>query len=205
MLLLFYGRLTKTDKLFLAIVLLIIGGNSLYWFSGGPDLGARYWYQTLIPMIILTVRGLQTIRERINNSTSLAGIGQRLWAFIAVASLVAFVNIVPWRTLDKFHHYRGMRPDIRSLSREYAFGHSLVLIQSKDIHPFPEYSSAVIFNPPSLEQSGTIYARDLGPSHNAHLLKNFENRPVWIVAAPSVTGAGMQVVTQPLSPIHLVR
>jgi hypothetical protein len=192
-----WGRWTRTDWLFLTTVLLIIGGMSLYWFSGGPDFGARYWYQTQVPMVILTVRGMQVVRDRLATLAPLAGIGERLWVFIAVASLVAFINVLPWRSLDKYHNYRGMRPDIRTLSRDYTFGNSLVLIQSRDNKAFPEYSSAAIFNPPSLEQPGTIYARDLNPSKTDLLRKHFADRPLWIVAAPSVTGKGMQVVGGP--------
>jgi hypothetical protein len=198
MLLLFCGHLAQIDRLFLAIVLMIMGGHSLYWFNGGPDLGARYWYQMLVPMTILTVRGVQTLQERLTPPASFAIIGQRLWAFVAVASLVALINVLPWRTLDKYHHYRGMRPDIRNISREYAFGRSLVLIKSKNTNSFPEYSSAVVFNPPSLEQPGTIYARDVGPTHTDFLRRHFADRPLWIVAASSVTGAGMQVVHGPV-------
>lgn len=199
LLLLLSGRWTKTDTVFLMMVLLIIGGLSFYWFSGGPDLGARYWYQTLVPMTVLTVRGVQTVREQLGEFGSLTTVSHRIGIFITVASLVAFVNVIPWRIMDKYHHYRGMRPDIRDLSQVYDFGHSLVLIRSKGFNPFPEYSSASILNPPSLDKPGTIYARDLSAPHTAILLEHFTDRPVWVVASPSLTGSGIQVIAGPIT------
>ncbi len=195
-LMLLWGKRCASDWLFLALIIAIVGGHSFYWFSGGPDIGARYWYQALLPLVVLTVRGVEAVRERLSAAGS--AMAHRLWVLVALASAVAFINVVPWRALDKYHHYRGMRADIRKLSRDHGFGHSLVLIRSASSNPFPEYSSAAIFNPPSLDRPGPIYARDLGPQRSAALREHFADRAIWIVAAPSLTGGSMQVMAGPL-------
>lgn len=195
-LVLLWGKRCASDRIFLGLIIAIVGGHSFYWFSGGPDIGARYWYQALLPLVVLTVRGVEAVREQLSAAGSAAA--HRLWMLVALASAVAFINVVPWRALDKYHHYRGMRADIRKLSRDHDFGHSLVLIRSASANPFPEYSSAAIFNPPSLDRPGTIYARDLGPQRSAALREHFADRAIWIVAAPSLTGEGMRVMAGPL-------
>ena len=45
----------------LAVIAVIVGLHCFYWFSGGPDFGARYWYLVLIPCIVLAVRGLDVL------------------------------------------------------------------------------------------------------------------------------------------------
>ncbi len=196
LLFLLWFRWKRTDWVFLGVLLAVGGGYSFYWFSGGPDFGARYWYQMLVPLVVLTVRGAQEAAQRLARATDEAG-GQRLWVFALAASLVAFVTVVPWRALDKYYNYRGMRPDIRLLQRENSFGNSLVLVQGE---VWPDYCSAVIFSPPTLESAGTIYAWDAGPAHTARLRAHYQDRPVWIVAGSSVTGAGLRVVAGPLAP-----
>ena len=39
-----------------------IGTFFFYWYSGGPDFGARYWYLILVPLVVLSVRGLQALQ-----------------------------------------------------------------------------------------------------------------------------------------------
>ena len=191
-----WRRWKGADWLFLGVVLAVVGGYSFYWFSGGPDFGARYWYQLLVPLVVLTVRGVQEAGRQFPQHSDKV-MGRRFWVFALAAGLVAVVNVVPWRALDKYHNYRGMRADIRSLSQENAFGNSLVLIQGE---VFPDFTSAAIFNPPTLESSGTIYAFDAGPAQSIRLRKFYADRPVWIVAGPSVTDKGMRVLAGPLPP-----
>ena len=38
------------DRAWIVFVLAIVASNSLYWFAGGPDFGARYWYLAIVPL-----------------------------------------------------------------------------------------------------------------------------------------------------------
>lgn len=194
LIMLLWGRWARSDGLLLAIIAVVVLGYSLLWYSGA-DFGARYWYQALVPLAALSARGVQAIgRKLLERGLPADAVIGRLGAFVALAGLTALLAFIPWRSLTKYHHYRGMRPDVRELAEHYKFGHSLVLVQGK---VRSDYASAFIFNPPVLSGPGTLYARDLGPEQRDKLQKHFPDRPIWIVAGPSITGGKMQVVAGP--------
>jgi hypothetical protein len=114
--------------------------------------------------------------------------------------LMTVVNYIPWRAIDKYHHYLGMRPDIRNLAGQRGFGRSLVLIRG-DEHP--DYASAAFYNPVDLRADSPIYAWDCDKEVRRELLQIYPDRPVWIVEGPTVTGRGFKVVSGPISPGNL--
>jgi hypothetical protein len=107
----------------------------------------------------------------------------------------ALVSFIPWRAIDKYHHFRNMRPDIRYLAKEHDFGKSLVLIRGEG---HPDYESAAAYNPVDLHADAPIYAWDRDPQTRTQLLDAYQDRPVWIVEGPSVTQAGYRVIEGPL-------
>ncbi len=173
---------------------------NVYWFSGGPDFGARYWYPMLVPLALLTLRGAQWIAARKDET---AAASSRVWAFLALASVLGCMNLLPWRALDKYTNYRGVRTDVRRLSAERQFGRSLVLIRGeRALKPYESSAaySALALNPPRYDRDapGTIYALDLGAKSVERLRAYYADRPVWVLASPSITGAGFQVLEGPL-------
>jgi len=191
---LFSGGMKKNDYLLFMIMLFIAGTLSLYWFSGGPDFGARYWYLMIIPLVALTVRGIEFLgsRSEVNGETS--SLNAKMLVAVLSLSLCSLVNVFPWRAIDKYHNYRGMRPDIRSLSQEYNFGRSLVLIQGDDA----DYESAWTYNPLDPQANAPLYAWARDPNTQNRLLKEYRDRVLWVVDGPSKTGAGYAVVRGPL-------
>jgi hypothetical protein len=178
----------RGSRSFLAVALAVIGVHALYWFSGGPDFGARYWYLIVVPCLALASRGL----------TSLAGQpwgGGRVWAAGSALVLSAVLVFVPWRAVDKYHHYRLMRPDVRELARTHDFGDALVLIRGER---HPDYASAGAYNPIDLQGPGPIYAWDRDPAVRAQVLAAFPDRPVWVIDGPRRTSAGYVVVAGPI-------
>ena len=197
---LFSGTSQKGDYSMLAVILAIVGVFSLYWFSGGPDFGARYWYLTVVSLVALSARGINfletTFQRVIGGSTS-----QSTRVIVAVLSLssLALVNFFPWRAIDKYHHYLGMRPNIRYLAKEYSFGKSLVLVRGNE---HPDYTSAFIYNPVDFTGDVPIYAWDRSPEVRRKLLAAYPDRPVWIIDGPSITGDGYKVIAGPLTTEH---
>jgi hypothetical protein len=191
------GGRRREDTIFAAIVVATVFGHSFYWFSGGPDIGARYWYQMLVPLLVLTLRGVQTVQRWLFSSVTTKSSPWRLSAFVAVASLVAFVNVMPWRSLDKYHHYRGMSADVKRLADSNGFGHSLVFVRAEDQE---DYASAFVLNPPTLTEAGTVYALDRGPDQRQTLRRHFPDRQTWIVGRDASSGSRMQVLAGPLAP-----
>lgn len=188
------GEWRREDWLFLAIILSVVGGHSLYWSSGGPDFGARYWYQALIPFIVLTVRGVQMVQARCR-AVGYGDAARRMTAFVGISCVVAFVNVMPWRSFGKYYHYRGMSAQINRLAEQHEFGKSLVLIQSRAEEDYP---SAFVFNPPTLDGPTPIYARDAGPTSRAILRERYKDREVWILGKTRSSGGEFRILAGPL-------
>src|SRR5262249_15421499 len=100
----FMRPLTRPDYLMLGAIVAVVGTYSLYWFSGGPDFGARYWFLLLIPCVALTARGI----ERMGTD--------RILPVAACLCLLSVLVFVPWRARDKYRGYLGMSPDILRLA-----------------------------------------------------------------------------------------
>jgi hypothetical protein len=183
---LLWRRMRRNDWLLLAFVASIVGGHSFYWFAGGPDFGARYWYQLLLPLAALTARGVEAVRARLAEAYAPAVSSERVALFVVAACTLSMINVVPWRSLGKYHRYREMTADVERLARQEHFGRSLVFVRVDDtgggaIRDTTDYPSAFIFNPPTLESDATIYAYDAGPAHRQAVEAHFPDRPVWTI------------------------
>ena len=106
------------------------------------------------------------------------------------------VLYIPWRAVDKYHNFWGMRPDVRTLQVAHGFGRSLVLVRG-DSHP--DYASAAIYNPLDFDAAAPVYAWDRDPDVRKAVLAAFVDRPVWVVDGPTLTHEGYRVVAGPLS------
>lgn len=193
------GKAKGVDYRLFLVVLVVAGLHSLYWFSGGPDYGARYWFLTLFPVIALTVRGACVIGARLPDRQS--GMTQVVIAML-ILSVASMTTFMPWRSMDKYFHYNNMRPDIRRLAQEYDFSNSLVLVNG---NRFDDYMSAAVYNMPVLEQGSTIYAWDRNPEIRTALMKTFSNRTIWLIDGPTVTGTGFRVSGGPYTASELLQ
>jgi hypothetical protein len=170
-------------------ILSIVCAFGLYWFSGGPDFGARYWYLAIVPCVLLVCGTLEEFERRLGRGAARA----RLVLALACAS--SALTFLPWRSIDKYYHYRGMQPGIRELASLNHFGKSLVLVRGER---HPDYASAAVFNPLDWDADAPIYAWDRGLGLRRDLLARYPDRPVWIVAGPSRTGRGFEIVAGPI-------
>ena len=185
--------LRRPDTWMLITIVTVILAHAFYWFSGGPDFGARYWYLILVPCIALSARGLEFVSGRFASTADAARPYVLALALCAISVLV----FTPWRAADKYFHYRTMRPDVRQLARSHEFGRSLVLIRGRRM---PDYMSAAPYNPVELGGDSPVYAWDAAADVRRRLLEAYRDRPVWIIDGPSRTGQGFRVVAGPLTP-----
>ncbi len=200
--LLFSKNKRKSDYLLFIIIFVIAATYSLYWFSGGPDFGARYWYLMIIPLMGLTLRGIEVLQEKFEIAATDSSLNSiRVIAAILSLILISFLNFYPWRAIDKYHHYRGMRPDIRQLNAEYNFGKSLVLIRGN----YSDYQSAWSYNPIDFKADVPIYAWDQNGDIRTRLLNEYIDRPVWIINGPSITNSNFKVIEGPLNSQELLK
>jgi hypothetical protein len=178
----------RNDRLMWSVIAVVVLSNSLYWFAGGPDFGARYWYLILLPCLLLTISGFDALEERLGEHAPRAR--------VALLALCAFslATFVPWRAFDKYVHYRGMQPGLSELAKEKHFGRSLVLVMGER---HPDYASAAMYNSFDWEADAPIYAWDRDPYVRKALLEHYRDRPVWVVAGPTRTGRGFEIVEGP--------
>jgi len=188
------AALRRQDWWFIVAIAAVVGAHSFYWFSGGPDFGARYWYLIIVPCCALLARSLGRLDDSVAGSTRPATAVRSVALLLMLSSLVVYV---PWRANGKYWHYRGMRSDIRQLAAQRHFGRSLVLVRGAR---HPDYASAAIYNPIDLHADAPIYAWDASEGIRADLLDAYPDRPVWIVDGPTLTGGAYRVVAGPLSP-----
>ncbi|HTF86838.1 MAG TPA: hypothetical protein VK843_00395 [Planctomycetota bacterium] len=170
-------------------LLAIVGASGLYWFSGGPDFGARYWYLASLPALLLVCSALDALVPRLGTA------GPRAFVVLALACASSLVSFVPWRAVDKYYHYRGMQPGLRELEERNHFNRSLVLVRGER---HPDYASAAVFNPLDWEADAPVYAWDRDLEARRALLAHYADRAVWIVDGPSRTGRGFELVAGPL-------
>jgi hypothetical protein len=181
------GRCSASDRAMLAVMAAVFTAQFFYWYHGGPEFGARYWYLMLVPCVALSVRGVEALEE--------AGIDRgRVLAAVGVAAVMAVVIYLPWRAVDKYRHFLYMRPDVREMARSEAFGNGLVFIRGQR---HPDYASAAVYNPIGLKGPGPVYALDKDPAARARTMKAFPGRRVWILDGPTRTGRGFRISARP--------
>jgi hypothetical protein len=196
---LFSASLRKADLVMLAVCAAVFTAYFFYYYSGGPDFGARYWFLMVVPCAVLTVRGMQLLQARLSAGAAGGSVhATRVTIAVLALSLMALANYFPWRAIDKYQHLWGMRPDMAALAQQYHFGRSLVLVRGPEA--FPDYMSAAIYNPLDFHANAPIYAWDRGADVRAQLLAYYADRPVWVLEGPSITHAGFRIIQGPVSP-----
>jgi hypothetical protein len=190
------GGWRRNDRLMIAVIAGTIGVHALYWYNGGPDFGPRYWSLILVPCVMLTVSGLRRVEVSLGDER-----GRAVFALLSLCAIALVVN-VPWRATDKYHHFRGMRADIRGLAASRDFGRILVLVRGCR---HPDYASAAVYNPLDLNAAVPIYAWDVDPATRAKVLAAYADRTVWIVDGPTVTHDGFVVEAGPLSGAEVIQ
>lgn len=188
------GRLRRADRWMVFVIGSVVAVQALYWYPGGSDFGARYWYLCAVPLAALSARGIDLVAEKAARRGTVEGL--RVYAAVALLSAASLLVFVPWRAADKYHRYRGMRPDLRTLAAVYPWHDALVAIQGEQ---HPDYASAVVYNPLDPSGPGPLFVRDRGHATRERLIEAFPARRAWIVSGPSLTGGAYRVVAGPLS------
>jgi hypothetical protein len=182
----------RADRLMIAGSLVVVAAYFFYYFSGGPDFGARYWFPIVVPLVALTARGIEAMERTA---------GARVPLAVCALTAMSLVTFIPWRAIDKYANFRGMRADVRALAAQHHFDRDLVLVRGARM---PDYASAFVENPIDLHSDRTIYAWDRNADVRAAALRAYPDRRVWLIDGPSITGSGYRVVAGPMPAATLV-
>lgn len=189
------AKFLKNDLILIVFILSVIASYSMFWFSGGPDFGARYWFLIIVPLLILSIRGIQITSEKVTAPF-------RLHALVWILCFLTLIVYFPWRAMDKYYHYLNMRPDIAKLSDENGLVNSLVFVLG---NAHPDYASAWIYNPLDPKDKTNVFALDVNLETRAQVIQAFPGKRVWFIAGPTITGNGFRVLEGPLAPADALK
>lgn len=193
---------TNPDRWMLLFILVIFAFQALYWFSGGPDFGARYYYLAVIPLVALTAQAIQNLGASFSTgSLTTSRANAAVISGVVVLSIASLTNFTPWRAIDKYHHYRGMRPDIGRLLAAGDFSNGLLLLGGE---AHPDLNSALVYSAIDPYSQDPVIAWDRSEEIRQRLLQAYPDRKVWLIDGPSRTGAGYRIVAGPLAASDLL-
>lgn len=179
----------RSTRVMLAAIGAVVLAQSFYWFSGGPDFGARYWFLIIVPCVALSAAGIEHLGA-LEASRPAAARSGRVHLAVAALCLLALLTFVPWRAIDKYHDYRGMRPDVRRMAQDPRLRGGLVLVRG---NRHPDFAAAAVYNALDLSGDAPVFAWDRDETTRRALLEAFPNRAVWILDGPTVTGRGYEL------------
>ncbi len=145
----FAFTLTEGDKLAAGIVGSLSAAYLFYWAPGVSDAGPVYYYEMLIPLVLLSARGVMMSHAWVSRRFPVhAGF---VPAFLAVSTVVALLTFVPERLI----HVRRLTDQIREPYETIegaGLSHALVLVRSLPNkgwvfgyrHPHPALNENVI-------------------------------------------------------------
>jgi len=192
-----WGKRRREDLAMLATVAVVFVAYFFNYFSGGPDFGARYWDLMSVPLLALTARGIVTLGSTRGAEGYPSATAETRWLVGATALGIAMVaTFLPWRSLDKYHHYLNMQPVLSALGPDHDFSGGLIFIRGPR---YPDYESASVSNPIDLSSSAPVFVRDVSPSVRQELIEAFGDRRVWVVDGPSRANGEYRLVAGPLS------
>ncbi|MGQ0764496.1 MAG: hypothetical protein ACT4OZ_02405 [Gemmatimonadota bacterium] len=184
------NRLAAMDRTLVGIVVFVIVVHAFYWFSGGPDFGARYWFVALIPLVVITARAPRLLAGTDADS-------RRLAVGLTVLGILSTAAFTTWRGLEKYRGYRLMGDDFVRFADENDLGNALVLVRGRR---HPDYHMAFMENPVRPDDRRPVFAWDRNRELRAAAISAFPERPVVIVDGPTVSGGAVRIVAGPLPP-----
>ncbi len=192
----------KRDAWAMVSIIGIVAAYGLFWYSGGPDFGARYWFLSVIPLTALTVRGIEWLGNgEDTESEDKRTLQRRLTLAVLSLCFITLVSYIPWRAADKYYHYLGVDPGLQALSKEHQFGKSLVLVRGDE---YKDYQSAWILNPVNFDGDAPLYAFERDDAVRSRLLNAYRDREVWVVDGPSIANGRYRVAAGPLTADQLL-
>lgn len=182
---------SRGDWWMLAAIFVVAGIHSFYWFSGGPDFAGRYWFLAIVPLCALTASGIRCLAPEGGPVRARASLG------VAALSVAAMLCFLPWRSVNKYWHFRRIEPGLARLAEAKGMNGGLVLVRGPR---HPDYHGAAIYNSLDLTAPPIVFAWDRTREARAAVLRAYPDRQVWYVDGPTVTQRGYELSAGPLPP-----
>jgi hypothetical protein len=144
-------------------------------------------------VVVLAARALAVAERKADGAPGVRTVVAAAWL-----SVLALTLFVPWRGVDKYRHYRGIRPDMVSWRNDPRFRGALVLVSGVR---HPDWAGAAIANELEVGASDApVFAWDRDATTRRGVLDAFPARTVWLVDGPQKTGRGYEITRGPVAP-----
>ncbi len=191
-----WGRWTKLAAAMAAIIAATVTVYSLYWFYGGYYAGARYWFLTLVPLLILTALGINTFAGRLKGLFPGAMAAQRIGVCVGFLCLCSLLVFQSWLAFNRYPGINDYHGDYARLARQERFRDALVFVSTDAPR---EYGSAFWLNDFGPNARTPLFARDLGPESNRHIAAAWPERRIFLVNGRSEGRPRVTVESGPLA------
>ena len=190
----FRRKLAALERTGLVLLGLLVAGYSLYWFSGGPDFGPRYWFLMLFPVTWLTARGLTALAEDLDQRFPGREAPARLGLAVALLLCVSLGVFASWRITAKYHDYRGFHADFVAMEASGELGRGLIFVRSPSA---ADYASAFLVMHPALPDDRPIFVRQRSEAEDAAVRAVWPDRPVGRALGRHETKRGSELAEPP--------
>ena len=151
-----WGRSNALDRRLWIYSSVLVAVLSTYWFSGGPDFGARYWFLAFLPLAIWSARGVVSTGDRLAQLAADPLTRARTGATVALLMVLSIGVFCTWRATGRYVEYRDVHADYGRLISSGELGAALVLVESGDES---EIESALLHNRPNLPVDRPVFVR----------------------------------------------
>jgi Dolichyl-phosphate-mannose-protein mannosyltransferase len=146
----FFAKKEFADWLLFGILGSIACAYLFYYSPGVQDLGPIYYYEAIIPLFILSARGIFFLYEMIHNRFNQRGVF--ILYFLVISCIAAFVTYIP----ERISHIARLTAQIRApyeVVRSANIHHALLMIKlwksqgwvMSYRNPSPEFTDDVVF------------------------------------------------------------
>jgi len=162
------GRRSRLSASMAAIALLIIGIHFFYWFNAAFYIGPRYWYGAFLPIILLSVAGIDALIERFAPHNP-----ARVISAVVFLSIFGATIFTSWRATEKYAQRSTDGRQLASLARVKGYDDALLLIADRQLA-----EDAMIMNDPFFRSGTPIFAYAPTPQAASALVSAFPDRRV---------------------------
>jgi hypothetical protein len=170
----FFAKKEFADRLLFGILGGIIFAYCFYYSPGVQDLGPIYYYEAIIPLFILSARGIFFLHKMVFNRFDRGKVF--ILHFLVTSCIVAFVTYIP----ERISHIARLTEQIRApyeVVRSANIHHALIMISSWS-------SKGQVFgyrNPSPVFDDDIVYCRYTDSISNCTVVNYFSDRTPYIL------------------------
>jgi len=192
-----WGKWSKLSAGMAAIVVVTIVAHAFYWYAAGYYAGPRYWFLTLVPMVVLSAFGILVCAEKAEYLFPDRLAAQRIGAGVALLCLCSLAVFVNWLGFNKYHpEFRGYHSDYQMLAKREDLKNSLVFVAADSAE---EYENAFWLNDFRPQSDQPLFAKDLDLETNLQVASAYPERKIFFVEGRSEERGTAEIVRGPLT------